>query len=512
MKFKQLFPFNSFVILTYLVAFLLVYKSTLVSLLHRWTKYDETYSHGFLVLFITCYLIYEKRREISMIAGKPALYASVPLMIFSFIWAVAYYVDIIIIQQLLLPVIALSVIALTTGIRNCKKFLFPLGFLYFAIPIWDYLNSGLLSLTVSVTGFVIRASGLTALIEGDTITLPAGRILVAGGCSGLSYFIVCMALSILASHLFIKTTNSKYLLIGAGMITALLVNWIRVYSIVAIGYYTNMESKLIYDHELYGWLLFLFFFSPIFISSYRSNSSGRLVEHKIKDGVYNNVDNNHKIRYYIGWFLAFLFSIMLPHYLSTVDLVPGTNNFQKISIDFQNNDWHELPTHNKDIYIFSHSSLKPDKLLLYNLINTNEEVALAVALYQRDNNRKDFLPYNAALFDPDKWFLTKSDNISIKTKKETIKVRNIEIRQYIGNVKRMIWYWYVIGGEYYNNKYLAKLSELYALLQGRGDAEFIYIQSDCNSECDIVNKNIKTLITELDKSISTSMYSSISAN
>jgi exosortase len=249
----------------FLLVFSVAFHSTILSLYSRWIRFDEAYGHGLMVLAIVIYLLYELRDELRNIESEAYHYAAIPLIVFSIVWGIAYFIDIIIIQQLLLPVILLSVITLTGGIRYLKILLFPVGFIYFAIPVWDYIIDFLLELTVHVVSLLVQLTRLTAFIEGDTIKIPSGDIVVAHGCAGLRYLIISSSLSFLSSYLFVDKLKYKILITALGIFLGLFTNWIRVYSLIVIGYVTEMQSSLLTNHETFGWFLFIVVFCPVLV-------------------------------------------------------------------------------------------------------------------------------------------------------------------------------------------------------------------------------------------------------
>ena len=123
-NYKSLFVFKLLCLIAYVITFACVYQETLIAIFNIWSKFDEAYGHGFLILSIALYLIYKSRHKIISAKNNPLLIACVPLVAFSFIWSVSSYMDIIVIQQLLLPLILLSVIALSSGLQVLKLLLF----------------------------------------------------------------------------------------------------------------------------------------------------------------------------------------------------------------------------------------------------------------------------------------------------------------------------------------------------------------------------------------------------
>ena len=83
--------------------------------------------------------------------------------------------------------------------RNAARALFfPLGYLIFAIPVWDYLNPLAQWSSIFVVRFLLRVTGVPAYFDETTVHLPAGTFEIAHGCSG----------RIVLSRVLVDTRNS----------------------------------------------------------------------------------------------------------------------------------------------------------------------------------------------------------------------------------------------------------------------------------------------------------------
>ena len=69
--------------------------------------------------------------------------------------------------------------------------------LIFAIPVWDNLNPVLLAVSDKMVFYLIRSLGISINIDSNIINLPYGKLEIADGCSGISYFLVTMVLGFL---------------------------------------------------------------------------------------------------------------------------------------------------------------------------------------------------------------------------------------------------------------------------------------------------------------------------
>jgi exosortase len=138
---------------------------TFVSLHGRWT--DFGYSHGYVVALLSAMLAYREMRKGAFGAARmsPAALALLALVAGGIL--AAHAASVTLAAELLLPMFWLSALLAVAGPATARRFLVPLAFLYFAIPIWDLLNGLLQGLTVAVVSSWIRVVGVPAFIEGN---------------------------------------------------------------------------------------------------------------------------------------------------------------------------------------------------------------------------------------------------------------------------------------------------------------------------------------------------------
>src|SRR5262249_57048531 len=101
-------------------------------------------------------------------------------------------------QQLLIPPVMWLVVCAVCGHAIALRMAAPLAWLYFAIPVWEYLVPLLQLMTVSVTEVFLRLLHIPAVIDGFHVTLPTGSFQVAEGCSGRRYFVMTLTVTSLA--------------------------------------------------------------------------------------------------------------------------------------------------------------------------------------------------------------------------------------------------------------------------------------------------------------------------
>ncbi len=251
-------------LLLFFSGFAYFFLPTWSSFFERWNRFDESYSHGYLVLIIVIYLLFQQIQRIDYEKIK-VNYLFVPvLMLCSFLWVLSYFADIEVIHQILIPIMLCLFFLIVLGVKEGQKFFFPALFLYCAIPFWDYLVELLQDVTVWINGVFLGFIGIPVYIEGVMVTIPEGVFEVAGGCSGLRYLIVALTLAALYAYQNYTQWRTRTALILTAVFFALLANWLRVYIIIIVGHVTNMQSDLINNHDFFGWILFAFTLIPFF--------------------------------------------------------------------------------------------------------------------------------------------------------------------------------------------------------------------------------------------------------
>ncbi len=242
----------------------IAYADTLASFHDRWSSTVLGYSHGYLLLLVGAYLIYRRRFELAATPVQPLHWMALPLLGVALFWLAGHVAHVRIAEQIALPALFWCWVTLIFGWRVGRIALFPFAILYMGIPLWDGLGLPLRQITVVVTQWFLNVMSIPALVDGFYITVPAGTFVVAGGCSGLNYLLIGVVLGLLQAHLSYRSVHGRLLVILVAIALALLSNWVRVVALVLIGYYTDMQSSLVDDHETFGWVVFAVALVPYF--------------------------------------------------------------------------------------------------------------------------------------------------------------------------------------------------------------------------------------------------------
>lgn len=240
-----------------LAAFALLWPTT-ASLLHAWDDTElDIYTHGYLIVAISLWLLIRNRDLIESEPARPALWVALPLAVLGVIWLVMVRAGIQSLHQLMLPLMAGLAIWSALGWRIAARSAFAVGYLVFGMQAWGSISDALQSGTVHAVDAMLRVTGVPAYVQGAFVHLASGVFEIAGSCSGLKYFIVALALGALYGEMHRDSLRNRVILLLLAAGFAVLMNWVRVYSIIVIGYLTDMQHYFVkVEHVSFGWVLF----------------------------------------------------------------------------------------------------------------------------------------------------------------------------------------------------------------------------------------------------------------
>jgi exosortase A len=217
-----------------------------------WYNYPA-YSHCFLILPISGWLIWERRAELASETPTPeprALALSIaPLLL----WLVGYYSTTVEFRQV--AVVGFLQIALLgiLGWRVYRLILFPAIFLFFLIPTGEYLIPTLQRLTSDFTDWGLTFFGVVHYRDGTAFELVNGRYSVAEACAGLRFLTATFTLGTLFCYLTFRIWWKSALFLAACIVFPIAANGVRVLATVMVANYTNNRVAAGMDHIVYGW-------------------------------------------------------------------------------------------------------------------------------------------------------------------------------------------------------------------------------------------------------------------
>ena len=249
-------------------AFALLYREVVPKLVHDWAT-DDNSSHGFLIVPIALYLVWERRARVAAATAKPSVLgllvvlASVIVLAAGLLGAELFFT-----RLSILGVIA-GTIAFLFGWRHLRILAFPVAFLLLMIPIPAIIFNQIafpLQLLASRFGeFALVAFGVPVLREGNIITLANTSLEVAEACSGIRSLISLLTLAIVYGYFIDPRVWARIALALASIPIAIVANGVRVAGTGLAAHYRGPEAAEGFFHTFSGWLIFLVAFVLLFV-------------------------------------------------------------------------------------------------------------------------------------------------------------------------------------------------------------------------------------------------------
>ncbi|WP_168203144.1 exosortase [Marinobacter fonticola] len=472
----------------FIVAFLLFSWSTLEGLAARWVKWDETFSHGFLLL------------AISAVLSVKTWWRLHPKVGFYWVWLLPFIAALLLhlsgsilrietFQQLAFVPVLLGGLALMWGWRQIIPFIVPVGLLVFALPFWEYLEWPLQVVTVNVNELMLSPLNIEFIVEGVFVYFPGvGAFEIANGCSGLRYLLVGLTLCVLYGELNLNAWKSRFLLIAAGVALALAANWIRVFVILHQGYETNMTSSLVEDHDMFGWWVFAATLIPVFLFA-------RYLEKKEAGAPQGGVGDTQRPSQVQGRPLFGVLSTIVPMLLIGGFTWYSMAQFQspaQSAAAYQEftavDEAHWLPVFQKQLAGWQPHVQRPDRSLERTYVergsisSAGARKQLFVGLYSYDFQRpgREVVQYYNRLFSNEKLMPESTFKVDAGN---GVEMGGLSLRYRQSEQRIHIAYGYYVEGQWKSTELQAKLAQLPGIFNARSDASLLVLGIVCQS-CD----------------------------
>ncbi|MDO8264740.1 MAG: exosortase A [Gallionella sp.] len=242
--------------LTLLVAWtLFLFYETGAAMVTIWARSD-TFTHAFLVPPIVLWLVWRQRHAIAVQAAQPAMGAFVLIACAAFVWLLGDLAAVNAVTQLALVALLVLTVPAVLGWSVTRLIIFPLGFLFFAVPIGEFLMPQLMEWTANFTVVALRLSGIPVYREGLQFVIPSGNWSVVEACSGVRYLIASLTVGTLFAYLNYQSNKRRILFVMVSIVVPVVANWMRAYMIVMLGHLSGNKLAAGVDHLIYGWLFF----------------------------------------------------------------------------------------------------------------------------------------------------------------------------------------------------------------------------------------------------------------
>lgn len=240
---------------------------------------SPTYSHCFLIIPISAWLVWEKRRQLSSLqptVEPRALWMLLPLLL---VWWLGELSTINEVRQFAVIGLIQVVTIAMLGLDIYTLIWFPVLYLFFLVPTGEYLIGPMQQFATRFTDVTLTLIGVPHFTQGTMIELTNGRFEIAEACAGLRFLIATVALGVLYAYMMFRKWYKVVLFLFSCIAVPLVGNGLRIVGIILLAHYTDNKYGAGADHLIYGWgfnvaiLLFLFLVGSFFRDSFDQSDS-----------------------------------------------------------------------------------------------------------------------------------------------------------------------------------------------------------------------------------------------
>ena len=477
------------------ITFVVVFQHTFAYLYGMW-QFEE-YSHGFLIPFVSAFLLWQRRARFRQTAFRGSWTGVAIAALGLAIYFLGSLASITTLDTYALVIVILGCALAVMGREAFKLALVPLALLFLMNPIPNFfyyrLSSELQLLSSQLGVAFIRLSGVSVFLEGNVIDLGNYKLQVAEACSGLRYLFPLMTLGAIVAYLLKGRTWMRWCLFLSTIPITVLMNSFRIAVIGVLVDHFGIEQAEGFLHYFEGWVIFMACFFLLFAECWallRLVGDHRSIRELIAFELPASRSDDAPMRTRelgkpaAGALLVLLASVYPARALpQRAELRPARADFSEFPLQLQ--DWRGRRGRLEAVYL---DALKLDDYVLADYesagigpdastgasVRANAAVNLYVAYYasqrsgQSAHSPRSCLPGGG-------WRILEFDQrevASVRDNDSPLRVNRAVIQQ--GASRQLVYYWFQERGRDITNEYLVKWYLFAdALLRNRTDGALV---------------------------------------
>ena len=242
------------------LALVVLYLDVIVGLVKAWAT-NPDYSHGFLIVPLCVYFVWERRRRLAALEVRPAV-AGLGIVVASLLLLVAGQLGA---EQFLARVSLIGVLAGSTvfvlGWAHARLLVWTFCFALLMIPlpsiVFNEIAQPLQLLASSVAEQSLLMFSIPVLREGNVIFLSSATLEVAEACSGIRSLVSLLTVGIVYGYFTEDRTSRRVILAVSTLPIAIAANALRVAGTGLLAHFAGQAAADGFFHVFAGWLVFM---------------------------------------------------------------------------------------------------------------------------------------------------------------------------------------------------------------------------------------------------------------
>ena len=241
-----------------------IYFPTIRWMIDRWSAHDSYFGHGFLVPFVSLYILWSKREKLKKMKSKPTNIGIIFMVVGLLIHMLSAFFRIYFTSAYSFIFVLVGIVLYFFGFSKLKESAFPIAFLLFMIPLplvaIVNITFRMKLLAAQWSTIALNKMGFLAILEGSLIKMKNAYLMVEDQCSGLRSLISLLALGALVAYFSNLSRIKRVIVIFGSVIIALLANVVRIVLMSVVSELYGIKFIEGFMHTLSGLSVFVIAF------------------------------------------------------------------------------------------------------------------------------------------------------------------------------------------------------------------------------------------------------------
>ena len=451
-----------------LIVLLALFWEAAAAAVHTWST-SSSFNHAFLILPICGYLVWLRWRRLEALTPRPS-YPGLALMALAGLgWLLGDITGLLVIEQLALVGMIQALTLTVLGWRITRAMLFPLFYLFFAVPIGEFMVAPLQDFTAVFVVRALQMTGMPVFLDGIFISIPSGNFEVAETCAGVRFLTATTALGFLGANLFYRSNWRRILFVALAIIIPIIANGMRAYGIVMIAHLSDYEIAVGVDHLVYGWVFFGFVTVVLLLVGMtfweHTNISGSSGNEVLRAPIASASRASARGPIVAAGLAALLIAGAAPTYAGYMDgILSGRTVGDIVEMQVQSPWQHTAALGRRWQPTFQGA----DRRSLQHFIRDGRRIDLFIAYYAYQRQGAEAVNSQNRFGDGKEWTRVGGGQFPAQVDSSPLRVSYTRLLSRRGG--RIVWHWYWVDGEFTANPLLAKALQARARIFGGNEA------------------------------------------